>query len=967
MLKLINVRKTYQTKAGEVHALDGVSITFPKSGMVFITGKSGCGKTTLLNVIGGLDDVTSGEILVQDKKFSTFTDKEYDSYRNTYIGFIFQEYNLLPDFTVENNIKMAMELQGRETDEEELKILMKEVGISDLKDRSPSELSGGQRQRVAIARALVKRPHIIMADEPTGALDSAIGIQVLDTLKELSKDKLIIIVSHDMDFAEKYADRIIHLVDGKVESDISFTDKAIDGNTEEKEGSFIVKEGSDLDETEKNALAKAIKDRKKIEFVDTLSFRDKSPTGKIKHDTENPVELNYSKMKFKSAGYMGVKSLVAKPIRLIITIFVSALAFAIFGLFDTVANFSTAKVLRNLLENSASPTVNTSISYVANDEGDDRYSMRVDDATVTSFTKKTKGTVKGIYGFKGDGNASVTHEKPISELNSGDVFVGKKYYSNSVSGFIEFDSEKEINANGTFKDFNYKIVAGRYPRLVYKQDIIDSGESLLEGLPVNSESATYQDNLILETLTEVAISTYMADSIIYYLRSNPLHGKPILTQDDLLGCSITVDSTTYRIVGIIDCGKIPQKYTSLRTGSTIETNNTMLGDDFDAFMDAGVYKCLFVGKKFIQEWEKLLNIHNYNYVGNTYWDFKIDGSSARNKIADYAFSSKPYDDDNIILFTGHYPNGRLTLADDEVLIHHNNLRYLYDSAWSNISFNERQEVTSLIENMIDGTRDENRETLKSIFAKMSIEGAPVPITINSTSTKSGDKITKSLKIVGCYFGVDDSKGLSSAFKLMMNENLMEEFNIFSNQGAYIRLLFSPKSVKNGSEVIVKSVLSADQLSLKLHNNSALKTITDNEDSIRQIADIFLYVAIALALFSVFMLYNYISASISRKKQSVGVLRALGACSKDILITFLIESVIIGLINVVLANIFALVGCYIVNSYIANTMFISINFAIFGIRQVLFIAGICLLTAIISCALPIIRIAKKKPVELIRRP
>ena len=203
MLQLKNVIKTYNTKAGVVNALDGVSLTFPSSGMVFVLGKSGSGKTTMLNVIGGLDGIDGGEILIQDKQFSTFTAKEYDSYRNTFIGFVFQEYNLLAEYTVEYNIKIAMELQGRPVDEEECDRLLREMEIEGLKNRKPSELSGGQRQRVAIARALVKEPRIIMADEPTGALDSATGTQVFDMLKKLSKEKLVIVVSHDEEFAEK--------------------------------------------------------------------------------------------------------------------------------------------------------------------------------------------------------------------------------------------------------------------------------------------------------------------------------------------------------------------------------------------------------------------------------------------------------------------------------------------------------------------------------------------------------------------------------------------------------------------------------------------------------------------------------------------------------------------------------------------------------------------------------------------
>jgi ABC-type lipoprotein export system ATPase subunit len=235
--------------------------------MVFVIGKSGCGKTTLLNVMGGLDGVDSGEIFLFDKKFSSFSQSEYDDYRNTFIGFIFQEYNLLSEFTVQKNIEIAMEIQGKKGTEEDVDALLSEMEISSLKNRKINELSGGQRQRVAIARALVKQPRIILADEPTGALDSSTGEQVLDILKKLSKNKLVIVVSHDKEFAEKYADRIIRLVDGQVAEDVSFENDVIDENVCEIENELYVKGGADLSEEDLKTVATAVKNNKKIQLV----------------------------------------------------------------------------------------------------------------------------------------------------------------------------------------------------------------------------------------------------------------------------------------------------------------------------------------------------------------------------------------------------------------------------------------------------------------------------------------------------------------------------------------------------------------------------------------------------------------------------------------------------------------------------------------------------------------------------
>ena len=205
MLEVKHLKRIYRVKKAEpVYALNDISLKFPEKGLVFILGKSGSGKSTLLNVMGGLDVADEGEIIIAGKSSTDFSKGEMDSYRNTYLGFIFQEYNILSDFNVKENIALALQLQHKKATDEEVEKILEQVDLAGYGKRKPNELSGGQKQRVAIARALVKEPKIIFADEPTGALDSNTGKQVFDTLKKLSKDKLVVVVSHDRDFAERY-------------------------------------------------------------------------------------------------------------------------------------------------------------------------------------------------------------------------------------------------------------------------------------------------------------------------------------------------------------------------------------------------------------------------------------------------------------------------------------------------------------------------------------------------------------------------------------------------------------------------------------------------------------------------------------------------------------------------------------------------------------------------------------------
>ena len=221
MLKLVDIKKDYLTGDNAVHALKGVSLEFRESEFVAIEGVSGCGKSSLLNIIGGLDQYTSGDLIINGKSTKHFTDGDWDAYRNHSIGFVFQSYNLIPHQSVLSNVELALTLSGVSPSERKRRAIesLEKVGLGDQIYKKPNQMSGGQMQRVAIARALVNNPDILLADEPTGALDTHTSVQIMDLLKEISQDKLIIMVTHNPDLANQYATRIIRLRDGEVISD----------------------------------------------------------------------------------------------------------------------------------------------------------------------------------------------------------------------------------------------------------------------------------------------------------------------------------------------------------------------------------------------------------------------------------------------------------------------------------------------------------------------------------------------------------------------------------------------------------------------------------------------------------------------------------------------------------------------------------------------------------------------------
>lgn len=262
MLYLDSITKDYKMKGGEVKALKGITLCFRKSEFVSVLGPSGCGKTTLLNILGGLDKYTSGDLVIDGKSTKNFNDHDWDVYRNHRIGFVFQSYNLIPQENILENVELALTISGIKKEERErrAKEALDKVGLKGLYKKKPNQLSGGQCQRVAIARALVNEPEILLADEPTGALDSETSVQIMDLIKEISKDRLVIMVTHNPELADKYSTRIVRLLDGNLVDDTNpYT-------LEEERAERSFKEVDSVESTKtsnKNTLVKGLKVEKK--------------------------------------------------------------------------------------------------------------------------------------------------------------------------------------------------------------------------------------------------------------------------------------------------------------------------------------------------------------------------------------------------------------------------------------------------------------------------------------------------------------------------------------------------------------------------------------------------------------------------------------------------------------------------------------------------------------------------------
>ena len=576
MLSVKHLVKVYKSKGGvEVRALDDVSVDFPETGMVFLLGKSGSGKSTLLNMAGGLDTPDSGEIIVRGRSSKDFTQTDFDSYRNTFVGFIFQEYNILNEFNVEQNIALALQLQGKKNDKAAVDELLDRVDLSGLGKRKPNTLSGGQKQRIAIARALIKEPEIIMADEPTGALDSFTGQQVFETLKKLSATKLVIVVSHDRDFAEKFGDRIIELKDGKILSDTTKEYLAPVANDDNisyiGDDTVRIKDLSRLSDADfKEVLAKMresggegiisfsaedvphIKEACKISDDGSKEYFGDTDTEKIaaerKQSDGQQTKFIKSRLPGKHAMKIGFSGLKTKPIRLLFTILLCVVAFTMFGVLSTMMAFNPGYTMAKALEGSNYDNIallkeygyiyrsykidaegNKTLDYEDKD-GYSKFPTRFGVAELAALNNNSHGLVfAGVFDYSTynkDQNGYV-YRSSNGELDirsSVGVISDSDYYTTELCGFTDCGADM-LNRLG------FTVIAGAYPTA---------------------------DN-------QVMLSDYMYEVIKAYGLSVGGTVQTVSSPNDLIGKEISIGSNTFEVSGVVQIPGKLSAYDSLKS------------------------------------------------------------------------------------------------------------------------------------------------------------------------------------------------------------------------------------------------------------------------------------------------------------------------------------------------------------------------------------------------------------------
>lgn len=955
MIEIKNIVKTYHPKKGDkVVALSDVSVKFPETGLVFILGKSGSGKSTLLNVLGGLDTADSGEIIIKGKSSKDFSQGDFDSYRNTYLGFVFQEYNILEDFNVGANVALALKLQGRKATDEEINEILEEVDLAGFGKRKPNELSGGQKQRVAIARALVKNPEIIMADEPTGALDSNTGIQVFDTLKKLSENKLVLVVSHDRDFAEKYGDRVIELKDGKIISDIekhrTYAEKTENGLSDYGGKLLKFPKGYKLTQKDVEKINAYLSEKEAVLAVDDKLTEEVSraaridkdgrmetfaPTdeGKISFSKNAGFKLIKSRMPVKESFKMGASGLKSKPFRLVVTVLLCFVCFAMFGMVDSFAAYDSKDAITNSMYDSGIDYAGF-VKYKKIDQ-DEFGSYEI--ATVMTAEDIKKIAEKGFDVMPVYGDLSYVSSMEDSFLTS----VSSVVYKGDMVGLVEVDEAAREKQN-------IKLSGGRLPEA--DNEVVVS-DYVFDCFKKYGYKHVNPDGSLDETKNLAAGEIGTCDE---FLSREP---NVVVNGDVVAGI--------FKIVGVFDDGNDYAKYEKLDKpdlGSSEGIDYYLMTTQLGQERNYG-FSCLFLANKgFV---ERYTATEEYNgpgmkfeatrlsgFVSNYYRDTYVSASV----YFGYAFKQSD------VPAKAYYLNSTKTaLASDEIALPISVMQELLESYYSSQS-----DVLEKIAGWdVKDTSDENMQKI----AKEAAGLLPERIYLTATLPYESAERQMSAKIAGFFLPDERLTDPANAFStysdfVMTGDGVYKKFQADGETKYRFAICRLAKDKADIRKAVDASFEESDGVRYGLQNYIT-RTESSVGDIIKSLAKVFLYVGIGVFVFALILFTNYISVSISYKRREIGILRAVGARSSDVFGVFFNEAMVIALIVFLLAAIVGGLSVGAANNSLRNEYNMPITLLNYGIRQVVIIFFGCMLTAAAASFVPVMKTARKKPIDAIR--
>ena len=904
MIKIKGLSKIYKTKHVEVNALRGIELNLPSVGMVFLLGKSGSGKTTLLNCVSGLDKPTAGVIEYDGVDINAMSQFEVDSFRNYNVGFVFQDYNLLDEYNVKKNIELVLDLQGEKNPEEITSNALAIVGLAGYEKRKLKELSGGQRQRVAIARAIAKDSKIICADEPTGNLDSENGEEVFKILKEISKRKLVLIVTHDRDSAHEYGDRVIEIVDGAISIDITveavdnvdnvcvIDDRAVD--------IMAIGQLNIEDDIEQNT--------ENIENNDNHINSDGEPTSAMsalpQRGATNTLARKKKNFSVKQIFQFSLTNMWRRGVRLTASIVLVTISLFFFGQALSQNNYDFVNVAKDLHENyNLLANINNRAlineNYDSNNLPDDMWNYNIyqgiDPAIMSQLTDRFGHNVAPIYCVgKGSSKVAVFEEETFEAMGYDIIVRDESLGYFAPRGYNEVVINRQ-EADSLLEKFKYP--AGEYDRLIamtwpygyhyYGMQVIgvyDENDEAIKGeihrqieptCRARYDGIDYSESEIIEHINEDVLACY-----------NNIKGYDLIVSQEYIDIILP----------------------AYRSDDTVQ-----------------------------------FNYSEYRESRDTVGEFN------QNKALDFiSFDAVKSTADEIYLRSGRSPDK--PLASDEAIV---SLRFAKILA-STLLRKNHEEITDteIIRIIEDGFSVPSMVKIKdNNIMNMQIvgyyDGDKYGLLRFYEGPNIGGNSPSSLLTLPLILS-DEYLNLSQITQVMIPISAVVNFEGLEDSDALVQMV-------HDNALILDSLYLFDYESF----------ITKTEISNRYVEELFIMILVIGIVLSFVTILSYIWAVISDSKRKIGVLRAQGMNIYSIVAIYILEALVLAIISSVVAMI--IVAIFANGLTLTTGVFCALELSVFyfGAPEALAMLGVGVGIAVVGSIIPIVLNSRKSPIDLMK--